>query len=124
MRADIIQRLGLGAMETIKQNPSFPFRTGHLKHNAIWCDFSRPNTFTIVFDTRIAPYITYLEYGVPPQMYFKPSINKMVYTRGSSRHVGFISERATQDVISYLAKQFRSENNYQVVNNEGRTYAK
>jgi len=46
----------------------------------------------------------------------------MVYTRGSMRHVGFISERATQDVIQYLAKQFRSEVNYQVTNNEGRTY--
>lgn len=122
MRADVIQRLGLGAMQAIKQNPLFPYRTGNLKHNAIWCDFSRPNTFTIVFDTTIAPYIPYLEYGVPLQMYFKPSINKMVYTKGSMRHVGFISERATQDVIQYLAKQFRSEVNYQVTNNEGRTY--
>lgn len=122
MRSDVIQRLGLGALNAIKQNPSFPFRTGRLKYNALWVDYSRPHTFTIVFDTRIAPYIPCLEYGVEPQMYWKNSTGKMIYTRGSRKHVGFISERATQDVIQYLAQQFRSNVTYQVTNNEGRTY--
>ncbi len=122
MRADVIQRLGLGALEAIKQNPSFPFRTGRLKHNALWVDFSEPHSFKIIFDTRIAPYIPFLEYGVQPQMYFKKTTGRMVYTRGSTKHVGFISQRATQDVITYLAQQFRATVKYQVTNNEGRTY--
>jgi hypothetical protein len=90
MRSDVLQRLGLGALEAIKINPLFPYKTGNLKFNATYVSFLGESQFTIVFDETIAPYIKYLEDG----------------TKRSSKHQGFISQTATDDVINYLAKTF------------------
>jgi len=98
MREDVLQRLGLGALEAVKTNPMFPYDTGRLKFNATYVVFVRGNSFAIVFDEVISPYIKYLEDG----------------TSRSQKHVGFISDRATNDVINYLAKQFRLDNDYTV----------
>ena len=70
LRADVIQRLGLGALAKIRGNPTFPYKTGNLKWNATSVKFAN-DSFTIVFDTTIAPYIPYLENGVEPQVYFR-----------------------------------------------------
>jgi len=88
MRGDVIQRLGLGALVAIRNNPRFPHDTGHLKQDATGVSFIKPNSFTIYFDKTIAHYIPYLEYG----------------TKRSTKHVGFISQRATQDIIDYLGQ--------------------
>lgn len=90
MRSDVLQRLGLGALEAIKVNPTFPYKTGNLKFNATYVSFIGEDQFTIVFDETVAPYVKYLEDG----------------TKRSSKHQGFISQRATDDVINYLAKTF------------------
>lgn len=128
MRADIIQRLAIGAKSAILANPMFPYRSGNLKKSVFEHTFSKNNFegFSIVFDVLKAPYIPYLEYGVRPQYYWRRSPKKAnlsgVYTRGSSKHVGFISERATNDIITYLAQQLRQPVAYKVINNEGREY--
>lgn len=112
IRADIIQRLALGSLEAVRMNPSFPYRTGHLKYAATYTDTSMPNQFTIVFDLNIAPYIKYLDRGVSAHQF----INKygtLVRSGGQSKHVGFI-ERSKEDVIGYLAVQFRSQGHYVV----------
>ncbi|NCA95552.1 MAG: hypothetical protein EOM74_01080 [Methanomicrobia archaeon] len=96
-----MQRLGLGAMERVRQNARFPYKTGNLKFNATYLKFVGENEFRIVFDTTIAPYIPFLEYG----------------TVRSKKHVNFISERATNDVIAYLAEQFKSPVVYAVETN-------
>lgn len=106
MRADVLQRLGLGALREVKINPTFPYKTGRLRENATRVEFIRNVGFSIVFDTTIAPYIKYLEYG----------------TKRSSKHIGFIRQRATQDVINYLAKHFQSKIAFVVRNNEGNVF--
>jgi hypothetical protein len=92
MRSDVLQRLGLGALEAIKTNPTFPYKTGNLKFNATSVSFLGENQFTIVFDETIAPYIKYLE--------------NEEGRYNNTKHQGFISQRATDDVINYLAKTF------------------
>lgn len=103
----ITHRLAYGALMAVKSNPTFPYRTGNLKHNATYA-LANIDGFQIVFDGTIAPYIPYLEFGVAPQIYYRHSKAGlvMIYTPGSNRHVGFISNRATRDVINYLAKEF------------------
>lgn len=90
MRTNVLQRLGLGALEAVKNNPAFPYKTGNLKFNATFVSFLGEDQFTIYFDETIAPYVKYLEEG----------------TERSTKHRGFISQRATDDVIDYLAKVF------------------
>lgn len=90
MRSDVLQRLGLGALARVKENPTFPYATGNLKFNATTVSFLGESQFSIVFDETIAPYVKYLEEG----------------TKKSSKHIGFISQRATDDVINYLANVF------------------
>jgi hypothetical protein len=106
MRADILQRLGLGAIAEIKNNPTFPYKTGNLKNSATWISFVGETTFIIHFDETIAPYIKYLEYG----------------TINSVKHVGFISERATNDILNYLAKQFNIQGKYTLLNNKEQVF--
>jgi hypothetical protein len=98
MRADVLQRLGLGALAKIKENPTFPYKTGNLKFNATTVSFLGEDTFKILFDETIAPYIKYLEEG----------------TNNSTKHQGFISQRATSDVIEYLANVFNVNVEYMV----------
>lgn len=103
MRADVLQRLGLGALAKVKENPTYPYKTGNLKFNATTVSFLGENTFKIVFDETIAPYIKYLEEG----------------TKNSSKHQGFISQRATDDVIQYLANVFNVSVGYAVKQGKG-----
>lgn len=110
IRADIIQRLALGSLEAVRMNPSFPYRTGHLKYDATYTDTSYPNQFTIVFDLTIAPYIKYLDKGVASHQYINKYGN-LVRSSGQTKHIGFI-ERAKYDVIDYMAIQFRSQGHY------------
>ena len=92
MRSDVLQRLGLGALARVKENPTFPYATGNLMFNATTVSFLGDSQFSIVFDETIAPYIKYLE-------------NEEGKYR-STKHQGFISQRATDDVIGYLAGVF------------------
>jgi hypothetical protein len=103
MRADILQRLGLGALAKVKENPTFPYDTGNLKFIATSVSFLGEDTFRIVFDETIAPYIKYLEEG----------------TKNSTKHQGFISQRATDDVINYLANVFNVSVGYKVTQGKG-----
>lgn len=107
IRADVVQRLALGSLDAVRSNPTFPYKTGHLKYAATYTDTSVPNQFTIVFDKLVAPYIKNLDGG----------------TKRSTTHVGFI-DRAREDVIGYLAIQFRAKGNYQVKRNNTRGYGR
>jgi len=77
------------ALRDVKSDLTFPFRTGNLKFNATY-GVVNDNSFSIVFDGTIAPYIPFLEYG----------------TIKSQKHVGFISVRARNQVIMSLSKTF------------------
>lgn len=122
MRADILQRLGLGALEAVRNNPTFPYKTGHLKNDATGVTFIKGESFSIYFDKTVAYYIPFLEYGVFPQSYQRMSKNgtmSWVTTRGSTKHVGFISERAVADIINYLARALHKRVNYAIYNTDG-----
>lgn len=106
MRSDVLQRLGLGALERVKSNPTYPYKTGNLKNNATKVTFIGENVFVIYVDSTIAPYVKYLEYG----------------TSRSTKHVGFISIRATNDIIEYLSEQFHRIPTVTVFNNEGKRF--
>jgi len=110
----------MGALQAVRSNPTFPYKTGNLKYNATYPK-SGENFFSIVFDKTIAPYIDFLEKGVPAQVYTRKD-GKSVFTRGSMKHVGFISVRATNDVITYLATEFKARVGYIVRNNQGNEY--
>jgi len=121
MRADIMLRLALGALEAVRSNPAFPYKTGHLKYDATYPETGE-NYFAIVFDKTTAPYIPFLEGGVEPQIYVRKD-GMPVFTHGSIKHRGFISVRATNDVIGYLAHQFHAQaGSYKVTNNQGKEY--
>jgi len=122
MRADKTQRLALGALEAIRNNPRFPYKTGNLKYNATYPKYGE-NYFSIVFDKTIAPYIDFLEGGTTERTYTRKD-GLSIFTHGSKSHVGFISIDATNDVINYLAVQFKAKGGYKVVNNQGKEYLK
>jgi hypothetical protein len=121
MRSDILQRLGLGALAEIKNNPTFPVKTGNLKNTATWISFVGETTFIIHFDETLAPYIKYLENGTKEGEY-KDKKGKTRYYKGSKKHVGFISERATNDILTYLAKQFNIQGKYTLLNNKKQVF--
>lgn len=122
MRQDVIQRLALGSLNAVRSNPSFPFKTGHLKWNATYHEAFLPNQFSIVFDRTIAPYIKYLQNGTKSGGYFTKK-GQPTWNRGSTKHVGF-EDRAREDVIDYLANEFRSNGRYKVTGVNGRGYGR
>lgn len=88
--------LAVLALDAIKANPTFPYRTGHLRNDATYIG---TDGFEIVFDSgdgrassgfamRGAPYIPFLEYG----------------TVKSTKHVGFIRVRALDDATRAIAE--------------------
>lgn len=97
IRGIAVTSLSVIALDAIKANPTFPFKTGHLKNDATYIG---TNGFEIVFDAgqssskqtgmqyRGAPYIPFLEYG----------------TTKSNKHVGFISVRALDDATNAIAE--------------------
>lgn len=80
----LVEQLCSVALEEIRSNPSFPYRTGNLRQHATYVG---TNSMEIVFDEVKAPYIKYLEYG----------------TAKSTKHVGFI-ERAVEDACNGIAR--------------------
>lgn len=45
------------AVNALKRQHFVPYDTGNLKFNAIKWTWSRPNTFTIYIDEKVAPYV-------------------------------------------------------------------
>lgn len=121
MRADVLQRLGLGALERVKGNPTYPYKTGNLKNNATKISFIGESVFIIYVDKIIAPYVKYLEYGTESGEYTDKKGNKRFF-RGQSKHVGFLSVRATNDIIQYLSEQFHRLPTVTLFNNEGKRF--
>lgn len=108
MNQSTLTALAMGATFAVKNNPLFPYKNGHLKNATSW--ETRPNGFDVVFNMKGAHYIPYLEFGVRHQFYWRHSPKqanlKAVYTKGSMKHVGFIRERAMQDVFMYLTSVY------------------
>lgn len=95
-------RLGEGVLSKIRSNPKFPFDTGHLKWDATYM-MPTNKGFEIIFDGQIAPYIDFLEYGTGPHKIlngFGRGIT--IFHPGSTKHVGFISNRAVDDACEFL----------------------
>lgn len=98
-----IQKLGAGALNAVRSDPGFPYRTGYLKWNATY-KVNIESGFKIVFDGSLAGYIDYLEYGTKAHQIpnaFGRGITVM--HPGSKKHVGFIAQQAVQKVGTYVA---------------------
>lgn len=100
----------------IKSASWFPYRSGHLKHNATKGYLANSNTYVIAFDATIAPYIDALEYGSKahniPGAFGKAlpfgtsgRFNGMFHP-GSFKHKGFIGEKSVRAVISYFINKY------------------
>lgn len=92
------------AMLTGKGSPFMPKMTGNLRHSIYQSSLSNSNSHpasAIVFDSSVAPYIPYLEYGtgphdIPNSFGFGPKFGiggrfSGKFHPGSHRHDGFIS---------------------------------
>lgn len=89
-------------LNSVRQMNEFPFRTGHLKWDATY-SLSRIDGFDIVFDTRIAHYINFLEYGTKPHLISNAFGREVsVMHPGSRKHVGFIKNKAVNAAIQRI----------------------
>lgn len=87
----------------VKYNPQYPYKTGNLRENATYYRATEKG-FEIIFDEEKAPYIPYLELGVPSNFRYTSS-GKVYYHGGSTKHVGFISQKSykvVQDVLCFI----------------------
>jgi hypothetical protein len=84
-----VSYLAIGTIGAIKANPTFPYDTGHLMHDATYIGETTMSGFNIVFDDYKAHYIKFLEEG----------------TVLSTKHVGFIEDRATNDAMNFICQK-------------------
>ncbi len=102
---ETIRILGAGALNAVRSNPSFPYRTGHLKWNATYKE-NLSDGFRIVFNGKLANYIDFLEYGTGPHLIINGFGRGIpIMHPGSKKHVGFISQQAVQRVGTYVASR-------------------
>jgi len=110
-----LQLLGHSALERIKKRSWFPYKTGNLKFHATKGSLINQSTYLIRFDSSIAPYIDYLEYGTGPhnipRAFGRPlpfgtsgRFNGKFHP-GSTKHKNFISEKCVNEIVNYIAHQ-------------------
>lgn len=103
--------------DNIKRSVFFPMATGNLKYNATSGRLIEPNVYRIKFDSSIAPYIDFLEFGTQPHnipgAFGKPlpfgTSGKFsgFFHPGSTKHKGFISDKAVNEVINYFIVNYQ-----------------
>lgn len=114
-----LQQLGNRALERIKKQSWFPYKTGNLKFHATKGSMISPNCYKIVFDSTIAPYIDYLEYGTGPhnipRAFGRPlpfgtsgRFNGKFHP-GSTKHKDFINKKCVNEIVKYLAKRLNGK---------------
>ena len=95
-----------GGLNQIRQTNGIPYKSGHLKYNGIYVDEFR---HAIVYDSKIAPYVGYLQEGTGPH-YIPNAFGRgiTVYHPGSKKHKGFIDKNANE-FADYLITHLKVE---------------
>lgn len=103
----------------IKNSSWFPYKTGKLKFHATSGMMYDSTTYRIHFDSTIAPYVEYLEEGTSPHdipgAFGRPlpfGIGGRFdgkFHPGSTKHVGFIKEKAVGTIVNYISTAFNGE---------------
>lgn len=90
-----LQQLGNEVLYQIKNATWFPYKSGNLKFHATRGMLVDANCYEIVFDSSVAPYIDFLEYGTSGRFNGK-------FHPGSTKHKGFISQKSVGLAVSYI----------------------
>lgn len=103
--------------DNIKRAVWFPYSQGKLKFKATQGRMYEPNVYRIHFDSVVAPYIDFLEFGTQPHnipgAFGKPlpfgTSGKFsgFFHPGSTKHKGFISDKAVNEVINYFIVNYQ-----------------
>ena len=109
--------IGYNAMWHIKTQSWFPYKTGNLKYVATRGELRDRNTYAIVFDGTLAPYVEALEEGSRPHDIpnaFGKGMNFGIGGRfdgkfhsGSTKHKGFISDKSVRAIINYICSNYK-----------------
>lgn len=125
-----IEKIGRECLNAIKSASWFPYKTGHLRNDAVSGTQIDSTTFLIKFDTSICEYITYLEEGTEPHDIpfafigkgnwkwwypYKDGVPFLFGTggrfngkfhSGSTKHKGFISDKSVNAVINHIKNRY------------------
>ena len=103
----------------IKEASWFPFKSGHLRNDATEGRIWKKGVYRIHFDSKVAPYIPYLEEGTGPHDIPKAFGRPLPFGiggrfngkfhPGSTKHKGFISNKSVQTVIDYFVQKYKGE---------------
>ena len=114
-----LEQIGIEVTNLIKNASWFPFRSGKLKFHATSGMMHTDTTFRIHFSSTVAPYVEYLEEGTGPHdipgAFGKPlpfGIGGRFdgkFHPGSTKHKGFISQKAVGAIVDYIATKYQGE---------------
>lgn len=114
-----LKRVGDYLTLQIKQATWFPYKTGVLRDNATSGRLIEPNVYRIKFDSSIAPYIDFLEFGTQPHNIpgaFGKSLPFGTSGRfsgffhpGSTKHKGFIADKTVNTIINFFVTNYKGE---------------
>lgn len=129
----ILSQAGNYITSQLKQQAFIPFKSGHLKHDALDGRMITKDTYQIKFDTSIAEYITYLEEGTTPHdipfafvgsgnwVWWYPYNDGVPFLMGtggrfngkfhpgSTKHVGFIKDKSVKFVVDTLISKYGAQ---------------
>lgn len=112
-------RDGYECLKMIKGASFFPVRTGFLRDHATSGRMIDPNTYLIKFDSKIAPYVRYLEegttahdipgaFGRPLPFGFGGRFNGFFHP-GSTKHYHFIQDKTVDAILRYFIWKYDGE---------------
>lgn len=103
----------------IKNASWFPYKSGRLKYHATSGMMYNIKTYRIHFSGLVAPYVQYLEEGTRPHDIPKAFGRPLPFGiggrfdgkfhSGSTKHKGFISEKAVGAIVDYIATKYNGE---------------
>lgn len=111
-----LERIGEECTILIKKQPWFPYHTGNLKFHATYGRMATSDTYEIVFDSRIAPYVAALEEGSEPHDIPGAFGRKFPFGiggdfngkfhPGSQKHKGFISDKSINTIVKFICDNY------------------
>lgn len=114
-----VETVGNELLAQIKSASWFPYDTGKLKNEATSGEMITKDTYRIKFDSTVAPYVEYLEEGTQPHdipRAFGRDLPFGIGGRfdgkfhpGSTKHQGFISDKAINTIINYICREYKGE---------------